>query len=125
MPLTRGSADLLDRLDALRKICREEERYIWGEVRKLLEVAAGNKEATRTLGHNIEIALGRIGQAENDIDALIREELRPKLSRRGAAEGRQEAALEERIADLEHRIEELSRPKPPNVAEFKRKEGNG
>jgi hypothetical protein len=123
MPLTRGAADLLDRLEALRHTLRTEESYILDEVRKLADVAAGNKEATLKVARNIQIALGNIHRAEQDIDKLIREELRPRLSRKGRDEQQKDAEIEARIAGLERRIEELSRPKPGNVAEFRRKEG--
>lgn len=123
MPLTRGAADLLDRLEALRKILRDEEGYILDEVRKLSEVAAGNKDATLKVARNIQIALGNIHRAEQDIDKLIREELRPRLSRKSRDEIQKDAAVEARVAELERKVEELSRPKPNNVVELRRKEG--
>jgi nitrogen-specific signal transduction histidine kinase len=124
MPLMRGAADLLDRLEVARETCRRERLYIEQETRKLLDVAAGNREATKTLAHNIQIALGNIRQAEEDIELILRDELRPKLERQSWRETRRLEELEKRMAALEKEVEDLRRPKNVvDLNESRRKEG--
>jgi hypothetical protein len=124
MPLMRGAAELLAALETARAKLRTEHRYIRQEARKLLDFS-NDPIAVKTLGNNILVALAKIDQAEKDIDDLIREELHPKLQRKSWRETRADQDMNERIAALERRIEELTRPGPKVVSLKDRKEGSG
>lgn len=126
MPLIRGAAELLERLESAREQIREYRKEIRGEAQKLITLGGKNAGAIQTLAHNILGALADIDRVDNAIDKLIRDELRPKLEARRWREARKEADLVARVEALEKEIEELRRPK--NVLDLnnaKRKEGNG
>ena len=121
MPLMRDAAELLGRLEELRAILRKKHHYIRGEARTLLDFTS-DSIAIRQLANNILQALAAIDTAEKEIDDLIREELRPKLERRDRRTPKEPNNMERRLAELERKVEELSRPK--NVTDLRqRKEG--
>jgi ABC-type phosphate transport system auxiliary subunit len=122
--LTRGAAELIERLRALLTELEKERVYARDEARKLTSLEL-TREKTRDLGYNIQDALGTIDRLAHEIVRLIDGELRSMLERKSWRDSRAQADLEKRLAALEAEVEALRRPKNvTDMNEAKRKEGN-